>query len=94
MILTRDYGVEVKMSLVGMFGEAKLGTKIKGTDIDSTGSAKCDAYMWAIEKYMEETNPELAYTPTVRLRLPPTGLPSAAMRVLQELQEYRTTTIL
>ena len=64
MILTRDYGVEVKMSLVGMFGEAKLGTKIKGTDIASTGSAKCDAYMWAIEKYMEQTNPELlAYTP-------------------------------
>ena len=64
MTLTRDYGVKVKMSLVGMFGEAKLGTKIKGTDIASTGSAKCDAYMWALENYMEECNPELlAYTP-------------------------------
>ena len=94
MILTRDYGVEVKMSLVGMFGEAKLGTKIKGTDIDSTGSAKCDAYMWAIEKYMEETNPELAYTPDGAVAVASNWLAQRGDAGTSRTQEYRTTTIL
>ncbi len=45
-----NLGVEVKMDLTGMF----TGTgKLPGTDIDSTGSKKNDAYLWALEKYMD-----------------------------------------
>jgi len=53
-------GVEVKMSLVDMFtGEGK----IPDTDIDSTGSTKNDAYIWAAEKYLEKTSKDyIAYT--------------------------------
>ena len=55
-------GVEAKMSLVGMF-DGEPGTKIAGTDIQSSGSAKCDAYLWALEKYMDScSNTHIAYT--------------------------------
>jgi hypothetical protein len=55
-------GVEVKQSLVGMF-TGKEGTKIADTDIDSTGSAKCDAYLWALDKYMDRcSKTHIAYT--------------------------------
>ena len=55
-------GVEVKLDLCGMFNDAALGTTIADTDIPSTGSIKCDPYLWAMEKYMDRTNPEmLAY---------------------------------
>jgi hypothetical protein len=55
-------GVEVKQSLVGMF-TGKEGTKIADTDIDSSGSAKCDAYLWALEKYMDRCSTTMiAYT--------------------------------
>ena len=61
-LLTKVMGIPVKQSLVGMF-DGKAGTKITGTDIDSTGSAKNDAYLWAMEKYMDRCNTELlAYT--------------------------------
>ena len=54
-------GVEVKFDLCNMFTGEK-GTKIADTDIDSTGSIKCDPYLWALEKYMDRCNPEmLAY---------------------------------
>lgn len=54
--------VEVKFSLVDMF-TGELGTKIADTDIDSSGSIKCDPYLWAIEKYLDKTNDTmLAYT--------------------------------
>ncbi len=44
-------GVEVKQTLTGKFtGKGK----IVDTDIDSTGSTKCDAYLWAMEKYMDK----------------------------------------
>lgn len=57
-----DSGVEVKMSLVGMF-TGEPGTKIPETDIDSSGSAKCDAYLWALEKYMDRCSSKyIAYT--------------------------------
>ena len=56
-------GVEVKQSLVGLFDNAALGKKIADTDLSSTGSAKCDAYVWAMEKYLPRCNLELiAYT--------------------------------
>ena len=48
--------VPVKMDLTGMFtGE---GT-IPDTDIESTGSIKCDPYIWALEKYMDQCNPAM-----------------------------------
>jgi len=54
-------GVPVKMNLVGMF-TGKKGTKIADTDIDSSGSIKCDPYLWALEKYFDRCNPlMLAY---------------------------------
>ncbi len=53
----------VKMDLRGKFtGEA--GSKIWDTDLDSSGSAKCDAYLWAMEKYVKtgKTDPaHIAY---------------------------------
>jgi len=54
-------GVPVKMNLVGMFN-GEPGTKIADTDIDSSGSIKCDPYLWAMEKYFDRCNPSmLAY---------------------------------
>ena len=48
-------GVPVKMDLVGKFtGEA--GTLIPDTNTPSTGSIKCDPYIWALEKYMDKCN--------------------------------------
>ena len=48
-------GVEVKVDLVDKF-TGKLGTTIPDTDIPSTGSIKCDPYVWALEKYMDKCN--------------------------------------
>ncbi len=46
-----DLGVEVKETLTGMFkGEGK----IPDTNIESTGSTKNDAYIWAMEQYMDD----------------------------------------
>lgn len=43
------YDIKTKQTLAGLFtGE---GT-IPDTDIASSGSTKCDAYLWAVEKYM------------------------------------------
>ena len=62
-ILTKEYNIPVKQSLVGKFRNAALGQKIADTNIDSSGSAKCDAYLWAIENYLPYCNIELlAYT--------------------------------
>ncbi len=44
-------GVPVKMSLAGMFKNGQGGTPIAGTSAGSTGSAKNDAYIWAMNKY-------------------------------------------
>lgn len=54
-------GVLQKQTLVGLFiGE---GT-IPGTQLISSGSAKCDAYLWAMEKYMSRCSlRHLAYMP-------------------------------
>ena len=50
-LLLAKYGEEiVKMDLCGKF-TGKAGT-IWGTDRESTGSAKCDAYIWALENYL------------------------------------------
>ncbi|MBR6549061.1 MAG: hypothetical protein IKT68_05895, partial [Clostridia bacterium] len=56
-------GVPVKMSLVGKFANGKKGQKIADTNIASTGSAKNDAYLWALEKYFNRCSSKyLAYT--------------------------------
>lgn len=48
-----NQGVEVKMDLTDMFtGRGN----IPGTNIPSTGSIKCDPYIWALEKYMDKCN--------------------------------------
>ncbi len=47
-----ELGVEVKLDLCDKFTGVE-GTKIADTDIDSSGSKKCDAYLWALEKYMD-----------------------------------------
>jgi len=47
-------GVAVKQNLCGLFTGEK--EKIADTDISSSGSAKCDAYLWALEKYFDRCN--------------------------------------
>lgn len=57
----KDMGVEVRLSLVNMFKET--GT-IPDIGQKSTGSAKNDAYIWAMEKYMSRcSNKYMAYMP-------------------------------
>ena len=61
-MIVNDYNVPVKQSLVGLFTGEK-GTKIADTDLNSSGSAKNDAYRWALEKYMDRCSSRyLAYT--------------------------------
>ena len=53
--------LKVVQDLAGMFG--KPG-RISGTDINSTGSAKCDSYLWAKAQYLDtgKCNPfEIGY---------------------------------
>ncbi|MBQ9415668.1 MAG: hypothetical protein IJU20_02365 [Clostridia bacterium] len=55
--------IEVKHNLVGMFENAKIGSLIADTNLASTGSSKCDAYIWALDQYMSKTNDRMiAYT--------------------------------
>ena len=58
----RGHEVPVKENLYAMFDGIE-GTTIADTDIPSCGSAKCDAYLWALEKYGDRCNSEMvAYT--------------------------------
>lgn len=53
--LTADLGLPVKVRLLNADGSSMFtgeGT-IPGTDTPSTGSAKCDVYIWAKEKYLD-----------------------------------------
>ncbi len=64
-------GVPVKMDLSGMFVNGKKGQNISGTSVPSTGSAKNDAYLWALDKYFNRCSAKyIAYTldgaPTVK----------------------------
>lgn len=56
-----EAGIKQKQTLVGLFtGKGN----ILNTDIKSTGSAKNDAYLWAMEKYMDRcSNKFIAYMP-------------------------------
>ncbi len=66
-----ERGVPVKMSLVGKFENGQKGQKIADSNAISTGSAKNDAYLWALEKYFARCSSKyLAYildgAPTVK----------------------------
>ncbi len=59
--LTEEYGASiVKMDLCGKF-TGKKGSKIWDTNITSTGSAKNDAYLWAMEKYVKTNKTSKEY---------------------------------
>ena len=56
-----DMGVKARLSLKGKFTGKGV---ISGTKIASTGSKKCDAYLWAMDKYMDRTSKKIiAYMP-------------------------------
>ena len=60
-----ENGVEVKYSLANKFQNGKKGQSltVDGTTFTSTGSAKNDAYLWALDKYFPRcTSKYLAYT--------------------------------
>lgn len=51
-------GAEVKLDLTGKFtGEGTVWE----TEEESTGSRKCDAYVWALNKYMDKTADDLLF---------------------------------
>ncbi|MBQ9415667.1 MAG: hypothetical protein IJU20_02360 [Clostridia bacterium] len=52
----KSEGVEVKQNLVGLFEGAAPGSIIADTNLASSGSSKCDAYLWAMDKYLDQTN--------------------------------------
>ena len=55
------HGVEVKLDLVGKFTGEK-GSTIPDTELKSSGSIKCDPYLWALELYMDRcSSTMLAY---------------------------------
>ena len=55
------HGVEVKLDLVGKFTGEK-GSTIPDTKLRSSGSIKCDPYLWAMELYMDRcSSTMLAY---------------------------------
>gem|GEM_PF-4914901 len=54
----------VKLDLEGRFADGKSGSQtVLGTNFTSSGSAKNDAYLWAVEKYLKPglTSTELMY---------------------------------
>lgn len=57
-IITEITGAEIKLDLSGRF----TGTgKIWGTDEDSTGSTKCDAYVWALNTCMPHCSDDVMF---------------------------------
>ncbi|MBR4282500.1 MAG: hypothetical protein IKT35_02170, partial [Clostridia bacterium] len=54
-ILVAD-GVSVKHNFVGQFKNGQGGVQITGGSNLSTGSAKNDAYLWAVEKYINRVS--------------------------------------
>ena len=61
MAKLKDMGVKVKMNLVNRFTGKGI---ITGTKIASTGSTKCDTYLWLMDKYLDRCSKEMiAYMP-------------------------------
>lgn len=63
--LSRIAGVEIRLDLRGRFSGEK-GRKIWGTALDSTGSPKCDGYLWALENYLKTGKCSNAYIAYMR----------------------------
>jgi hypothetical protein len=51
-------GAEIKLDLRGKFTGTGL---IPDIGRQSSGSAKCDAYLWALDKYLDRTDPKLLF---------------------------------
>ena len=52
--MLKDKDVPEKMSLVGLFNHPKEGSPIGDTSVISSGSSKCDAYLWAADQYLDK----------------------------------------
>ncbi len=58
-----QHGVPVRQSLVGMFADGLPQTPIANSPVKSTGSAKNDAYLWALAQYFPRCSAQyIAYT--------------------------------
>lgn len=55
-VLQKEYGFKVELDLHDKFKMHQQSEKIWGLDEYSTGSAKNDAYIWALTKYGDKTN--------------------------------------
>ena len=56
--ITDATGAPVRIDLTGKFTGEGI---IFGTDRVSSGSAKCDAYLWALETYMDRCHPTILF---------------------------------
>ncbi len=57
-IVINKTGANIKLDLSGKFN---ADGKIWETDEDTTGSRKCDAYIWALNKYMAKTSDSILF---------------------------------
>lgn len=57
-IIVNNTGADVKLDLCDKF---TAEGKIWETDEDTTGSSKCDAYIWALNKYMDKTSDSILF---------------------------------
>ena len=60
VFLTKTMKLPVKVDLNGKF-TGKAGAKIWGTSLESTGSAKNDAYLWAKVNYLDKNKTSASY---------------------------------
>ena len=75
----KNLGVKEKLSLVGKFKNKGSG-KIDGTSINTTGSAKNDAYLWALEKYFNRCSSQyIAYVLDAAAVVPGSGFSDKGM---------------
>ncbi|MBR3844579.1 MAG: hypothetical protein IKM39_03635 [Clostridia bacterium] len=73
-------GVPVKLNLIDMFKNNQKGQRIIGTNMESTGSAKNDAYLWALEKYFHRCSSKyIAYILDGGISLPENNYKNAGM---------------
>ena len=57
-LIKNKTGAEIKLDLTGKF---TAEGKIWETDEETTGSRKCDAYIWALNKYMKKTSDSIMF---------------------------------
>ncbi len=84
----RSKGVAQKASLSGLFKNNGTG-KIQGTTISTTGSAKNDAYLWALEKYGNRCSSQyVAYALDAAATTPGSGFSDKGMNQLTSHDYY------